>query len=74
MNQHDRDNLQYIMSLSEHEFEVWASKITQDDLDYALEIMRARRLEIAEQEQDLEYKLEYSDFSEANAVLKKFML
>ena len=75
MNPHDRDNLNYIMSLNDEEFDSWALGMPDDDIKYAIEIIQAARLELAEQEEALldEVAVE-NNFAEANAVLQKFRL
>ena len=75
MNPHDRDNLNYIMSLNDEEFDSWALGMPDDDIKYAIEIIQAARLELAEQEEALldEVAAE-NNFAEANAVLQKFRL
>ena len=75
MNKHDRDNLQFIISLNDEQFDDWASEMTDDDILYAIEILQAARMELVEQEQALmEYDLVDSDLVEARAVLQKFRL
>lgn len=75
MNEYDRNNLHFIMNLDTREFEDWAMESSDDEIQYAIEIIRQARLELAEQERELlEADLEDSGFNEANAVLKKFML
>jgi hypothetical protein len=74
MNPYDRSQLNYIMSLDDQQFELWALSIPNDDIQYAIELIQAARLEAAVQEQELLDLLEDSDLAEANAVLKKFML
>ena len=75
MNKHDRDNLQFIISLNDEQFDDWASEMTDDDIQYAIEILQAARMELVEQEQALmEYDLVDSDLVEARAVLQKFRL
>lgn len=75
MNKHDRDNLLYILGLSDEQFDEWASELSEDDIQYATEILRQARQDLVEQEQALtEAELMDSNFAEANAVLKKFML
>jgi len=74
MNDYDRSQLNYIMSLDDQQFELWAMSIPTDDIQYAIELIQAARLESAIQEQELLDQLEDSDLAEANAVLKKFML
>lgn len=74
MNQHDRDQLNYIMSLSDEEFETWALSVPADDIQYAMELIQAARTESFLQEQELLDAIEDSDLNEARDVLKKFML
>lgn len=74
MNKHDRDNLIYIMSLSNDEFEDWAQSVSEDDIQYAIELIKAARTESFIQEQELLDAMEDSDLSEARAVLEKFRL
>jgi hypothetical protein len=74
MNKHDRIQLNFIMSLSDEDFEDWAQQIPVEDVQYAIELIQQARTEAAIQEQELLDQLEDSDLAEANAVLKKFML
>ncbi len=74
MNKHDRIQLNFIMSLSDEDFEDWAQQIPVEDVQYAIELIQQARTEAAIQEQELLDALEDSDLDEANAVLKKFML
>jgi len=62
------------MSLSDQEFDAWAMSLPNDDIKYAIELIHAARLLNILQEQELLDALEDSDLTEANAVLKKFML
>ena len=71
MNDWDRNNLNYILSLNEDEFETWLVDLSEDDTLYALDLIRAARVELLEQEQEL---LETEDFTLANEVLAKFRL
>lgn len=74
MNDYDRSQLNYIMSLDDQQFELWSMSIPDDDIKYAIELIQAARLEAAILEQELLDALEDSDLAEANSVLKKFML
>lgn len=74
MNKHDQDNLNYIMSLDDEQFEAWADGATDDDIKYALEILQTARVERMLQEQDLLDRVVEADLSDARAVLQKFML
>jgi hypothetical protein len=72
MNDHDRSNLQFILSLDEKSYDEWTASLTEDDVDYALELLKAARTEammhIAQLADDVE------DTTEANSILKGFML
>jgi len=74
MNDRDRNNVNFIMNLSTEDFDSWSLELSDDNLQYALELLRQARLENLMQEQELMDALEESDFVEANSVLKKFML
>lgn len=49
MNKHDRDNLEYLLSLDAGAFEQWYESMDQDDLDYAQELMAMAAEELREQ-------------------------
>ena len=72
MNPHDLNNVRYIMSLNDDQFNEWADSLTDDDLQYAMELLRAARLQNVHQE--LELMDEVEDLTEAKNVLAKFML
>lgn len=72
MNDHDRNNLNFIMSLDEDGFEEWSATLSQDDVDYALELIKAARVEVMMKA--AEYTDEVKDTAEAMSVLKGFML
>ena len=75
MNPHDRENVNFIMSLSTSEFDAWAEELTTDDLSYAMEILRQARMDMLEQEDALiNAQAEEDNYAEARDVLKKFML
>lgn len=74
MNKHDRDNLNYIMGLDDEQFDEWADSATDDDIRYALEILKTARVERMVQEQELLDLITNSDLTEARAVLQKFRL
>ena len=60
MNEHDRQNLEFIMSLQSHEDWVnWAQNCSEEDFLYALEIVKTaqseaeiRAMEMDEEDQD----------------------
>ena len=74
MNDHDRSQLNFIMSLSDDDFQEWAEQSPVEDVQYAIELIQQARVESYMLEQDLTDALEESDLSEARAVLQKFRL
>ncbi len=74
MNDHDRSQFDFIMSLSDEEFTEWALSIPDDDVEYAIELIQQARLELSMVEHELLDNLEQSDLAEARAVLQKFRL
>lgn len=72
MNPHDLNNVRYIMSLTDDQFDEWADTLTDDDLSYAMEILRAARVENIRQELELTDNVEST--AEAMTILKEFML
>lgn len=78
MNQHDRDNLMFILTSPEEVLRDWWDKIDNDDKIYALELLQMYReeLSLAEQYYDAFNKAENKnmDVTEAKSVLKKFTL
>ena len=72
MNDHDRSNLQFILSLDEDGFDKWTATLSEDDVDYALELLKSARTEVMMQAVSLTDEVE--DTSDAMDVLKGFML
>ncbi len=72
MNDHDRNNLNFILSLDEDGFEKWYVTLSDDDVDYALELLKAARTEVAMKHSEIFDDVE--DCTEAVQVLKGFML
>jgi hypothetical protein len=68
MNDYDRNNFEFIMSLSPQQFDEWYASISLDDIEYAIELCQAARLEMTLNTDAVE------DLTEANQVLKSFML
>lgn len=75
MNPNDHKNVNFIMSLSNDQFEIWAVSLSQDDIDYAVEIIKQARLDLLEQEDTLmNAQAEDNNFAEAREVLSRFRL
>jgi hypothetical protein len=75
MDPNDHKNVNFIMSLSNDQFEIWAVSLSQDDIDYAVEIIKQARLDLLEQEDTLmNAQAEDNNFAEAREVLSRFRL
>jgi hypothetical protein len=72
MNDWDKNNLQFILSLNEKDFEIWYECLDQDDIEYAMELLKQARTEVNMQLVSLNDEVE--DLSAANKVLKQFTL
>lgn len=72
MNDWDRNNLEFILSLTTEQFDKWYSSISQDDVDYAIEIMSRARLETNERISEIFG--EGDDLALARSVLANFTL
>jgi len=72
MNDHDRNNLNFLLTVSQKVFEEWFDQADQDDVDYALELLAKRKAELTLQE--LEFADDVEDTTQANSLLKGFML
>lgn len=67
MDQHDRDNLNFLLSASADVLRDWYEHVDDDDVQYALELLHAYKLELIDQ------AAEISDMREANEVLSYIM-
>jgi hypothetical protein len=45
MNDYDRNNLNYILSLTDDQFTEWSQSIDNEDRQYALELIQQHRIE-----------------------------
>jgi hypothetical protein len=72
MNDDDRNNLNFLLTVSQKVFEEWFDQADQDDVDYALELLARRKTELNLQE--LEFADQVQDCTEAQNILKGFML
>lgn len=71
MNDHDRSNLNFILSLDTPEkFNEWALQLTSDNMQYAIDLIKHARSEMMIQ--TLEFYDDVEDVSEAKDILKKF--
>lgn len=71
MNNDDLNNIYYILTRTQAELEEWWESLSEEDQQYALEIVKAYRREL---EATACYDSEYIDTTEAKEYLKKFQL
>ncbi len=72
MNDWDKNNLNFILSLTPKEFEDWYECLDQDDINYAMELLAMARAEVAVHIAELNDEPDNLDL--ANEVLSKFRL
>lgn len=69
MNEWDRDNLDFIMKANDSEFIEWLNQADDDDVEYALNLIRQAKLEL--NEQVVELFDDVYDYTEANELIDK---
>ena len=69
MNEWDRDNLNFIMNTSEEGFDEWLDQADNDDIAYALELIRMAKAELMIQE--MEFTDDISNFTEASQLIER---
>jgi len=78
MNDWDRNNLHFILDSDEATLEDFYSWATEDDLAYALSLVREAKTELLIQEADILDEIltnaTADDVADANAMLKQFQL
>lgn len=77
MNQHDRENLLFLLSASKETLQDWYEQMGEDDYKYALELLEAysRELDVRSALMEDSVPARKKDpYPEATAVLAKFRL
>jgi hypothetical protein len=69
MNEWDRDNLKFIMETDDGAFDEWLDQADNDDVVYALELIRLAKAELMVQEMELTDSV--ANFSEANQLIER---
>lgn len=69
MNQHDADNLAFLLSLSSQGFREWFAQASKDDIDYADELIAQAQILAVDAR-----VAQMPQYKEAQAVLKPFLL
>lgn len=71
MNKHDKSQLEFLMHLDSDMLANWFNSTSEDDHEYAMEILAAARAECALKL--IELSDDVDDVSDARQVLRKFM-
>ena len=75
MDQWDRDNLHFLLTIDDDTFEDFMAQGSDDDIQYAIELIQTHKAELLAQQMELEDLLiEEGGLDEACAVLKRFRL
>ena len=79
MNEHDRENLKFLMSVDRETLQDWFRSVTPDDIEYALQLLTRYSTEIDEHAKALKIDEALTtgradSYPEAVAVLEKFRL
>lgn len=72
MNEFDKDNLDFFLKTNQAEFEEWMEQANDQELQYAMQLIRQSRRELVEQELALIDAV--NDTKQASDILKKFTL
>ena len=70
MNQWDMDNLTWIRSASEEEFQEWMKQASDDEIVYALELLATARKQMSD---EITYLNDYEivDYTDAKALIER---
>lgn len=74
MNEHDRNNLNFLLNIDGETFEDWYAQTDEDDRLYAQELLALAAEELRDQARDLRIEAELSimsSFEQAQAVIGK---
>ena len=77
MDKWDRDNLEFLLSVDEDTFDDFMAQSSEDDIQYAIELIQTHKAELMERELELEEALLEEmgiDLSAAQSVLALFRL
>jgi len=75
MNEHDRANLNFLLNASNEVLKDWESKMPEDDLEYAQELLNLYALELRERSSELLIEAEIArmgnEYPDALRVIKQ---
>ena len=70
MNEYDLNNLGFLMNLSEEDFDLWMNDASDDDIDYALDLIKLAKVQHLMQEFELLDSIE-TNTDEANILITR---
>lgn len=77
MNDWDRNNLNFLLSADDRVIKEWSAQVSDDDIDYAHELLARYSEELREQALALKIECQMEldgNYHEANMVIDKFRL
>ena len=72
MTDRDKNNLDFLIHANEEEFDAWISKASDNDINYALTLIRNRKALIIQEELELTDEVKNCEY--ARVLLTKFQL
>ena len=72
MTDRDKHNLDFLIHANEEEFDSWIRKASDDDIDYALTLIRNRKALIIQEELELTDEVKNCEY--ARVLLTKYQL
>ena len=75
MDRWDRNNLNFLLSVDEDTFDEFMAQSSDDDIQYAIELIQTHKAELMTRQMELEDALaEETGLDDARAVLNRFRL
>ena len=75
MDKWDRDNLNFLLNVDEDTFDEFMAQSSEDDIQYAIELIQTHKAELLTRQLELEDALvEETGLDQARAVLNRFRL
>jgi hypothetical protein len=73
MNSRDRANLDFLMNTSPEDFDAWMDAASNDDIDYAMELIKRSKVELMVQQIELQdLMVEYEeDMTDARLAIER---
>lgn len=73
MNEEDRQNLNFLLTIGDEALLHWFAQADPDDLKYALELLTRARTELAVRMMEVQETVDPDDYTAARAVLSRFV-